>query len=56
MSLDQRTELKWKYLFTNCAFKLVITNPQPEENSSILVVDIHNEGPISQFISCIPIY
>lgn len=56
MSLDQKTELKWKYLFTNCVIKLVVTKSHINEKSSILVVDIDNEGPIVQFISRIPIY
>lgn len=56
MSLDQKTELKWKYLFTNCAIKLVVTKPHLHEKSTILVVDIDNTGPIFQFISHIPIY
>lgn len=56
MSLDQKTELKWKYLFTNCVFKLVVTKVDPDKDSTILVVDIDNEGPISQYISCVPIY
>jgi len=56
MSFDQKTELKWKYLFTNCAIKLVVTKGHSDEMSTIFVVDIDNEGPISQFISCIPIY
>jgi len=56
MSLNQKTELKWKYLFTNCMIKLVVTEARSDEKSTILVVDIENEGPISKFISCIPIY
>ncbi|XP_060847878.1 protein hold'em-like [Rhopalosiphum padi] len=56
MSLNQRTELKWKYLFTNCMIKLVVTEAHPNEKLTILVVDIENEGPISKFISCVPIY
>lgn len=56
MSLNQRTELKWKYLFSNCMIKLVVTEAYPDEKLTILVVDIENEGPISKFISCIPIY
>lgn len=56
MSLSQRTELKWKYLFTNCAMKLVISKTYPEEKPTILVVDIDNKGPIFQFITSIPIY
>lgn len=54
--MDQRTELKWKYLFTNCEIKLVVTKTYHEEKPIILVVDIINKGPILQFISCIPIY
>lgn len=56
MSLDQKTELKWKYLFTNCMIKLVVTKSHMNEKSSILVVDIDNDGPIFQFISRVPIY
>lgn len=55
MSLNQKTELKWKYLFTNCMIKLMVT-AHSDEKLTILVVDIENEGPISKFISCIPIY
>ncbi|XP_025425165.1 protein hold'em-like isoform X1 [Sipha flava] len=56
MNMDQKTELKWKYLFTNCKIKLVVTKTYQEEKPTILVVDIVNKGPILQFISCIPIY
>lgn len=56
MNLNQRTELKWKYLFTNCMIKLVVTEAHPDEKLTILVVDIENEGSISKYISCIPIY
>jgi len=56
MSLNQRTKLKWKYLFTNCMIKLVVTEAHLDEKLAILVVDIENEGPMSKFISCIPIY
>lgn len=54
--MDQRTELKWKYLFTNCEIKLVATKIYPEEKPTVLVVDIVNKGPIFQFVSGIPIY
>ncbi|KAF0697037.1 protein hold'em [Aphis craccivora] len=56
MSLNQRTELKWKYLFTNCMIKLVVTEARLNEKLTILIVDIENEGPISKFISRVPIY
>lgn len=56
MSLDQKTELKWKYLFTNCAVKLVVRKELSDEKTTIFVVDIDNEGPIFKFTSCIPIY
>lgn len=56
MSLVQRTKLKWKYLFTNCVIKLIVTKTHTDEKSTIFVVDIDNEGPISQFISPTPIY
>lgn len=56
MSLDQRTELKWKYLFTNCAIKMVVRNEKSDEKITIFVVDIDNEGPLFKFTSSIPIY
>lgn len=55
MSEDQKTELKWKYLFTNCAIKLVVSKSNPDEKSTIVVVDIDNEGPMFQFISRVTI-
>lgn len=56
MSFNQRTELKWKYLFTNCMIKLVVTEAHLNEKLTILIVDIENEGPISKFVSRVPIY
>lgn len=56
MSLEQRTELKWKYLFFNCKIKLISTKTNPGEKITIIIVDICNEGPIHNFISHIPIY
>lgn len=45
-----------KYLFTNCMIKLVMTEPHLNEKITMLIVDIENEGPISKFISRVPIY
>ncbi|VVC34548.1 Nucleic acid-binding, OB-fold [Cinara cedri] len=56
MSLKQRTELKWKYLFVNCKIKLISTKSTPGEKITFIIVDICNEGPIHTFISQIPIY
>lgn len=56
MCSDQKTRLKWKYLFTNCAIKLMVFKSHPDDKLTILIVDIDNEGPIFKFISNIPIY
>jgi len=56
MSSNQKTELKWKYLFTNCAIKIVLPKPEIYEKLTIVIVDINNTGPICQYISYVPIY
>jgi len=56
MSLNQKTELKWKYLFTNCAIKIVLTKARVGEKLVVVIVDIENTGPICQYTSYVPIY
>ncbi|XP_050438704.1 meiosis-specific with OB domain-containing protein [Adelges cooleyi] len=56
MSSTQKTEIKWKYLFTNCAVKLVIPKYQPKKKLIISIVDIRNEGNIFQYISDMPLF
>ncbi|XP_050530368.1 meiosis-specific with OB domain-containing protein isoform X2 [Daktulosphaira vitifoliae] len=56
MDCLQKTDLKWKYLLTNCAVKLVIPKNQLDKKSIISVVSIRNEGNISQYVSEIPLF
>jgi len=56
MSLNQKTELKWKYLFTNCTIKIVLTKASTGKKLTVVIVDIENTGPICQYTSYVPIY